>query len=139
APRLAMVCLALAAAPVVGCGGSGEPVAAGPRVALLGARCWQEGGHVLCAGDVRNITDGPLSDVWAQVTLMDDDGFPQRGATGALDRNPLEPGQVSDWRVVVTRYSVPASQFQIEFTRRAGGRTLAMRDDRAGAFDLVAR
>ena len=108
-------------------------------MALLSAHCGVEASHVFCQGAVRNVSDRPLADLWARITLLDDEGLPERAGIGQVDLNPLRPGAVSTWRVVVTRFNVPFTAFQTEFTPHANGPILRMRDERPEALDVVAR
>ena len=107
-----------------------EAPSADPQLALLSIRSTRIEAHgdLLFEGRARNVSDAPLTDVIAVVSLYDADPAIITASRTAIDRDILPPGEVSTFSVAVDA-SPRARSYRVIFQQPSGS-TIPMRDDR---------
>lgn len=90
------------------------------EVRLLGYHCSREYGFTTVQGEVRNISDAPISNLMVVASHYSSDGQFIRSHTGMVDYNPIMPGQTSPFRAMSTDNPM-MSKCKVEFKRMFGG------------------
>ena len=70
-----------------------------PKIQVLAWNCYFGAGVMKTGGEVKNISDAPISDLSPNVTFRDSNGTFLSNAEFFLDYNPLLPGQTSPFHV----------------------------------------
>jgi hypothetical protein len=105
-----------------------KPAEPNYQLALIAAKGYDQHGFHIVEGQVKNISDKPLSAVTAVTTWYTQDGTFVKTDDAIIDYNPILPGQTSAFKTMSS--SNPAmSRFTVEFKRLFGG-TFNVRDDR---------
>lgn len=102
-----------------------------PQLALLSLRYERprERGDLLFEGEVENVSDAPLTDVVAIVSLYDADPGLITADRAPIERDVLPPGETSPFRVEVDA-SPSARSYGVIFQHPSGG-IIPTRDDRS--------
>lgn len=120
---------------IAGCSSSHPAPASTPTtryaLSLVSSDCggWVDIGFVTCQGAVQNISDQPLKNVEAVVEWQDDTGTVIASDTAVVTLNPIEPGEVSPWRVVAPMNRNCPPKYRVVF-KSLPGASLETRDDR---------
>jgi len=73
-----------------------------PLLEVQSVRFYKEYGYAHAVGEVRNISNGPLTDVMAVVSFRDDAGNLIKTDEALITYNPILPNQVSPFQVMTT-------------------------------------
>jgi hypothetical protein len=106
----------------------GPAAPAGPDLALLSSRGYEESTYFMVEGQVKNLSNRPLENVEAVTTWYDKDGGFIKTADALIDFNPILPGQTSTFKTL-TPGNPAMTKFSVEF-KNLFGPSIRMRDDR---------